>query len=43
MLADSGFVIAPIIQPLKQLEVPIQGEGRIFPHAMEGTQNDPEL
>ena len=43
VLADPGFVIAQLVQPLDQLNVPSDGQGGIFANPVEGPQKDSKL
>ena len=38
VLADPGFVVAQVVEPLHQLEVAVYRKSRILTHPMEGTQ-----
>ena len=43
VFADIGCVKAQGIQPLQQFQVPLQGQGRVFPGPVKGGHKDPEL
>jgi hypothetical protein len=43
VLPDPGLVKAEVVEPLDQLQVAVDGQGGIFPNAVEGTHKDPEL
>ncbi len=43
VLPNPGLIIAQVVQPLDQLQVPINGQSRVFSHPVEGTQEDAEL
>ena len=43
VLADVGLVEPQHVQPFQQLQVPLQGQGRVLPHPVEGGQENPEL
>ena len=43
VLADPGFVVAQVIQPLEGFEVALEAEGGVFAEPVEGGQEDSEL
>src|SRR5438067_986595 len=42
VLADPGFVVAELVQPLDQFEIALQRKGRVLIRAVEWGEEDPE-
>src|SRR5712692_6555949 len=43
MLADPDLVVAQVIEPLDQLHVAVDGQGRILAYSMERSEEDAEF